>query len=109
MPASVQQDVAQRDAHLFRRRQETMMVALGEHAAAPSGDPIDRPGEPRPDRLHAAPERSCDPAPRRSDERDSCKKLLRQAKPDRSLPALGICSISAPRGHLRATGHPDRI
>jgi hypothetical protein len=34
----VQQDVAQRVPHLFRRRQEPQMVALGEHRPRPPGD-----------------------------------------------------------------------
>jgi len=55
--ARVQQDVAQRVPHLFRRRQKSEMVPIGQDRPAAPRNPIHGAREPRRDRLHAAPER----------------------------------------------------
>ncbi len=43
--------------HLFRGRQDPVVIAIYEHGSFPSGNAIDRAGETRTDRLHAASER----------------------------------------------------
>src|SRR5262245_20992981 len=55
--AGIQEDVAQRIAHFFRRRLQPQMIPLGEDASGASRYPIDSPRKARGDRLHSAPKR----------------------------------------------------
>lgn len=55
----VVQRVVQRVPHLFRRAQNPLVVAVGEHAAASLHQPVERSRDPDGEPLHAARQRLC--------------------------------------------------
>jgi hypothetical protein len=54
----VHEDVRERPAHLEWRAQQVQVVAVAKHRAPPPGDSLQRPGDPRGQRHHAASERA---------------------------------------------------
>lgn len=58
VPACIQQHVPERMVHLARRREQSCMIAIGEHRARPPRRSIERSSEPRTDRHHPAAERA---------------------------------------------------
>ena len=56
MAARVQEDIAERGAHLFRRLQHAHVVAIGEDRSGPIGHPVQGTRETGSDRHHAASE-----------------------------------------------------